>query len=99
PGRGRVTGGVLKGAGLLVLAFGVRFLALAIVAQVINATGFSLAMSADARLVSRIATPAQARALQARTQSLMFLALLVSGVAGGALYLGSHRWPVIAAAI
>ncbi len=97
-GRALVLGEVLKATGLLVLAIGVRSLPVAIAAQVINAAGFAIAASADPGVLSGIADPATARSLQARTQSLMFLALLVCGVAGGALYLAGHRWPVLAAA-
>jgi predicted MFS family arabinose efflux permease len=99
PARALVLGELLKATGLLVLAAGVHDVVVAVLAQVINAAGFGTAMSADAGVLSRIADPASARAVQARTQSLMFIALLASGVAGGALYLVGPRWPVVAGAL
>ncbi|MDQ1744969.1 MAG: hypothetical protein QOE23_3308 [Pseudonocardiales bacterium] len=99
PGRALMSGELGKAAGLLLLAFGADHLGLAVLAQVINALGFALAISADAGVLNQIAEPARVRELQASTQSLMFLALLVSGVAGGALYEVAPRWPIVAGAI
>lgn len=99
PGRALMSGELLKAAGLLLLAFGADLLWLAVLAQVINALGFAMALSADAGVLNQIAEPPRARQLQASTQSLMFLVLMVSGVAGGVLYQVAPRWPIVAGAV
>lgn len=98
-GRALTAGELLKATGLVMLALGASSLPVAIAAQVVNAVGFALTLSADAALAGRLGDADTVRKLQASTQSLMFIALLVSGVAGGGLYLAGHRWPLLAGAV
>jgi len=98
PVRALIAGEVLKAAGLVLLAVGAASVPVAVFAQVVNALGFALAMSADTTVINRLAGPARVRSLQASTQSWMFVSLLVSGVAGGALYLVDPRLPLAAGA-
>ncbi len=99
PGRSLVAGELTKAVGLIVLAAGAEIIPIAMLAQAINALGFALALSADAALLSRLGDSSLQRALQASTQSFMFIALLASGVAGGALYLVDPHWPLVAGAV
>lgn len=99
PATALVGGELLKGAGLALLALTADSLPMAILAQAINAVGFSLANTADPVLASRLASAERMRSLQASMQSWMFVALLISGVAGGALYLVRPELPIFAGAL
>ena len=95
-----VVGESLKAAGLLLMAVGGHLLAVALLAQVLNGAGFGLAIAADpvaARSVVGGDVAAMGQ-LQSSTQSLMFLSVLVSGVAGGFAFLVSERVPLLAGA-
>jgi len=95
-----VVGESLKAAGLLLMAVGGHLLAVALLAQVLNGAGFGLAITADpvaARSVVGGDVAAMGQ-LQSSTQSLMFLSVLVSGVAGGFAFLVSERVPLLAGA-
>jgi MFS family permease len=63
--------------------------------QVIGGTGFAIALAADGGLL-RVVTPGADAAtlgrIQARTQSLMFLATLVAGFIGGVLFDHEGHW-------
>lgn len=93
-------GEILKGLGLALLALGSRFLALAVAAQIVNACGFSMAATADPLVATRLVDgdPDGMARMQSSTQSLMFLAVLVSGIAGALLYGHGSSLPLLAGA-
>lgn len=97
-------GELMKAAGLVLILLGTRVGATdfwtVMLAQVVGGCGFSLAMSTDAGLLRTItsAGPADAFArIQARSQSLMFIATLVAGSVGGILFAYEAHWPFLAA--
>lgn len=94
------TGELLKAVGLAALAVGAHWLPVAIAAQLVNAAGFSLAATADPAAAQRlVARDVEALGrLQSSTQSFMFLAVLVSGVSGGLLFLLDPVLPLVAGA-
>lgn len=99
-GASLATGELLKAVGLAALAVGAHLLPVAIVAQLVNAAGFSLAATADPAAAQRlVARDVEALGrLQSSTQSFMFLAVLVSGVSGGLLFLVAPVLPLVAGA-
>lgn len=99
PVRALTVGELLKASGLALLVAAPTSLVMVCLGQVLNAAGFALAMSGDPAVVNQLGSPTRVRALQASTQSLMFMALLGAGVAGGALYLLDPRWPLLAGTV
>ncbi|EWY36603.1 hypothetical protein N825_09790 [Skermanella stibiiresistens SB22] len=97
-------GELMKAAGLLLVVLGTSVggtdFWTVMVAQVIGGIGFSLAISTDSSLL-RTVTASGGNDLfmgvQSRSQSLMFIATLGAGCAGGILYDYQADWPFLAA--
>lgn len=100
-GRALVLGEVLKAVGLLMLAFGARSIPVAVASQFVNAAGFCLGAGADPKILGELVkgNPTTLARVQASTQSLMFLAILVSGVGGGLLFALEPALPLVAGGI
>lgn len=101
PAGALIIGELLKAVGLVLLVLAPASIALALVGQVINAVGFAITTVADPAAVSRVSggDARVAGRLQSSTQSVMFLALLASGVAGGFLYNVDPRLPLVGGAV
>jgi hypothetical protein len=97
---------LLKAAGLLLIIVGTwvgaTSLWVIVLAQIIGGCGFSVAISTDSSLLRTITTGASAdlpAQVQARSQSLMFIATLVAGSLGGILFAYEAHWPFYASFI
>lgn len=89
------------GLTLLVLATfpGNVCLSLLILGQCIGGIGFAMALAADGGMLRSVAVnvaPKALGAIQAKTQSLMFMATLVAGFIGGVLFDHEAHWPFYA---
>lgn len=93
-------GEALKALGLLLLAVP-GGIAVAVVAQVVAALGFSLASGTDSALLAEICRRdgEEARSWESRSGSLTFIAALVAGIAGAVLYQADHAIPFVLSAV
>lgn len=96
-------GELLKAAGLVLMILGTRVggtdFWVILLAQIVGGCGFSLAISIDSSLLRTITTGAPGNAfanIQARSQSLMFIATLFAGSIGGILFSYEAHWPFYA---
>lgn len=96
-------GELLKAAGIVLTIAGTRVAAtdfwVVALAQVVGGCGFSLAISTDSSLLAKLATgspPDTFGKIQARSQSLMFIATLLAGSLGGILFAYEAHWPFYA---
>lgn len=93
----------LKAVGLLLIIMGTRvgnidFFPI-LLGQIVGGCGFSLALSTDSNLLKTLAVGFPANTfgdIQARSQSLMFIATLFAGFLGGLLFAYEAHWPFYA---
>lgn len=102
--RGMVlTGEVAKLSGIILLILGTQQTSvsfwLPLIGQILGGIGFCYSISSDIGLLSqanaKISQEDFAR-VQTKSQSLMFIATLVSGLAGAILYNYQYQWPFLA---
>ncbi|MBO0819466.1 MAG: hypothetical protein J2P26_01295, partial [Nocardiopsaceae bacterium] len=97
--RSMLTGEVVKIAGLLGLVFAGGDIAGIVAAQLVGGIGYSLAQGPDSVLLRSLFTDDEASEYsrhESRSMSLVFVAVLLAGVAGGYLYSWRPAAPFIA---
>lgn len=97
--RSMLTGEAVKIAGLLGLVFAGGNIAGVVAAQLVGGIGYSLAQGPDSVLLRSLFRDEEANEYsghESRSMSLVFVAVLLAGVAGGYLYSWRHAAPFIA---